>query len=110
MIVGGASSLINPKTGDYMFNQMPDDFKQKVKGAFDLYHERKFGQSFKYTFVSPALNLVDELKTNSFNIGGDFVLYDAKGESKTSIYDLAHVLVLLTENDTHYRRITVANR
>lgn len=111
IIVGGASSLYVMHSGSANYFYVPEDFQKIVKGAYDLYHQIKSDLTYNWTFISPALELVDELALNNYNIGGDYTLFNSKGESKVSIHDLADLI--LTEakhNISKNRRITLANR
>lgn len=111
LIVGGASSLYDTKTNKQFYYGVPSDFQAMVKGAFDLYHELIGDTSFKWTFISPALNLTETPATYDYNIGGDYVLTDNSGASNASIYDLADLLLKsLGQEHLYHKRITLADK
>jgi len=111
IIVGGAGSLFDRKTNRQLFVDADESFQNMVRGAYELYEELINDHSFDWTFVSPAVNLNDKTPKYNYNIGGDYVLYNAQGESQVSIYDLADLLVNVAPTAAMlHKRITLADK
>lgn len=111
IIVGGASSLYDRKTGHQLYQDANKEFHAMVRGAYDLYQDVKHDLSFKWTFVSPAVDLNDSAPSDDYNVGGDYVLYDHRGNSRISVYDLADLLINVAPNaQLLHRRITLAEK
>lgn len=109
VIVGGASSLYLPKTNQQLFYDMPEEFRARVKGPFDLYHLIKHDFSFKWTFVSPALELNEDEPSYDYHIGGDYILYNREGKNTVSIYDLADLMINSAHQEhLYHKRITLS--
>ncbi len=111
IIVGGASSLFDPKTNQQMYDFMPEDFKKIVKGALDLYTELKQDFSSKWVFISPAMDLNDQAPKGDYHIGGDYVIANSEGKSQISIYDLADFLLKVASNKLLiHTRLTLSDK
>ncbi len=109
IIVGGASSLLL-SNNEPLMSQMAPDWKEKVKGAFDLLFMLRKDESFLWTFVSPATEILPLEIHEKYNVGGDYVLYNAKGKSQITVADLAHFIVhrAIHDNNIH-KRLTLCN-
>lgn len=111
VIVGGAGSLFDRKTNRQLFMDADKEFQNMVRGAYELYEELIKDKSFDWTFVSPALDLNADEPNYDYNVGGDYVLHNEKGESKISIYDLADLLVTIAPaKHLIHKRLTLANK
>ncbi len=108
IFVGGASSLLLPN-GDPLFSQIGSDLKEKVRGAFDLLHILRNDLSFKWTFISPASEIIPSDQHDTYNIGGDYLLYGHNGKSQITVGDLALFCVTEALREEHiHKRLTVA--
>lgn len=109
IIVGGASSLLLANN-EPLISQMSSDWKEKVKGAFDLLVMLRKDESFLWTFVSPASEILPSEVHEKYNVGGDYLLYNSKGKSQITVADLAHFIINLAihENNIH-KRLTICN-
>ncbi len=66
-------------------------------------------QRLDWVFLSPAMLLEPGQRSGKFRLGGDQVLFDAKGESRISLEDLAVAMLDEAEQPRHHRqRFTVA--
>ncbi|WP_220740536.1 NAD(P)-dependent oxidoreductase [Leuconostoc miyukkimchii] len=111
IIVGGAGSLFDRSTNRQLFVDADEAFQNMVRGAYDLYTELTTDHSFDWTFVSPAVELTADEPNYNYNVGGDYVLYNANGESKISIYDLADLLIKIAPGEhLIHKRLTLANK
>ncbi|CCV64401.1 conserved hypothetical protein [Alteracholeplasma palmae J233] len=111
VIIGGASSLYDPRTNETLYANASKEMKQMVKGAYDLYQELKEDKSVKWTFVSPAIELNDNKPTYTYNIGSDYILFNQEGKSTVSIFDLADLTINAAASDLNiYKRLTLSDR
>ncbi len=109
VIVGGASSLLL-ENNEPLISHIGPDWKEKVRGAYDLLMVLRKDESFAWTFVSPAKEILPFDTHEKYNVGGDYLLYNAKGKSQITVADLAHFIVhrAIDTNNVH-KRLTVSN-
>ncbi|MBB1605739.1 MULTISPECIES: NAD(P)-dependent oxidoreductase [unclassified Pseudomonas] len=110
LVLGGAGSLeIAPGQRLVDSPEFPEAWKQGALGAADALDQLRGEKALDWAFLSPAMLLEGEQRTGSFRIGGDQVLFDAKGESRISLPDLAVAMLDEAERPAHHRqRFTVA--
>ena len=100
--VGGAGSL-EAAPGQQLVDspQFPAEWKQGALAARDALDELRKESELQWTFVSPAIHLVPGAKTGSYRLGGDQPVFDAGGESKISVGDLAAAILDEAERPQH---------
>ncbi|WP_371365711.1 NAD(P)-dependent oxidoreductase [Pseudomonas sp. QL9] len=110
LVLGGAGSLeIAPGQRLVDSPEFPEQWKQGALGAADALDQLRSEKGLDWAFLSPAMLLEGETRTGSFRIGGDQVLFDAKGESRISLPDLAVAMLDEAEKPAHHQqRFTVA--
>lgn len=110
LVLGGAGSLeITPGQRLVDSPEFPEQWKQGALGAADALDQLREEKELDWAFLSPAMLLEGETRTGSFRVGGDQVLFDAKGESRISLPDLAVAMLDEAEKPAHRRqRFTVA--
>ncbi|EPG8572788.1 NAD(P)-dependent oxidoreductase, partial [Pseudomonas aeruginosa] len=87
----------------------PEQWKQGALGAADALDQLRGEQRLDWVFLSPAMLLEPGQRSGKFRLGGDQVLFDAKGESRISLEDLAVAMLDEAEQPRHHRqRFTVA--
>ncbi len=88
---------------------VPEQWKQGALGAADALDQLRGEQRLDWVFLSPAMLLEPGQRSGKFRLGGDQVLFDAKGESRISLEDLAVAMLDEAEQPRHHRqRFTVA--
>ncbi|MCO2001168.1 NAD(P)-dependent oxidoreductase [Pseudomonas aeruginosa] len=86
-----------------------DGVKRSALGAADALDQLRGEQRLDWVFLSPAMLLEPGQRSGKFRLGGDQVLFDAKGESRISLEDLAVAMLDEAEQPRHHRqRFTVA--
>lgn len=110
LVLGGAGSLeIAPGQRLVDSPEFPAQWKQGALGAADALEQLRGERELDWVFLSPAMLLDGEVRTGSFRIGGDQVLFDGNGESRISLPDLAVAMIDEAEQANHHRqRFTVA--
>ncbi len=109
LVVGGAGSLeIKPGVQLVDTPEFPEGWREGARGARDALTLLKDETTLDWSFVSPSLMLEPGARTGQFRLGADAPLFDAKGESRISVEDLAVAIVDELEKPTHIRqRFTV---
>ena len=110
LVLGGAGSLeIAPGQRLVDSPEFPEQWKQGALGAADALDQLRGEQRLDWVFLSPAMLLEPGQRSGKFRLGGDQVLFDAKGESRISLEDLAVAMLDEAEQPRHHRqRFTVA--
>ncbi|KSP93630.1 3-beta hydroxysteroid dehydrogenase [Pseudomonas aeruginosa] len=110
LVLGGAGSLeIAPGQRLVDSPEFPEQWKQGALGAADALDQLRGEQQLDWVFLSPAMLLEPGQRSGKFRLGGDQVLFDAKGESRISLEDLALAMLDEAEQPRHHRqRFTVA--
>ena len=89
--------------------EFPKEWKQGSLAARDVFKAIQNESYLEWTFVSPAVQLIQGERTGSFRYGDNEVLYDDNGESKISVQDLAVAVLDELEKPVYVRkRFTVA--
>lgn len=92
LIVGGAGSL-EVETGkrlvDTLPTTMPEGAKNEILSMVEALDYLRTVKDTSWTFFSPAGSIAAGMRTGKFQIGGDQLIKDDKGESRISIEDYA---------------------
>lgn len=110
LVLGGAGSLeIAPGQRLVDSPDFPAQWKEGALGAADALDQLRGEKELDWVLLSPAMLLEGETRSARFRIGGDQVLFDAAGESRISLPDLAVAMLDEAEKPAHHRqRFTVA--
>ena len=104
IIIGGAGSLIMNGSKLIDDNKFPKAIYNGAKAASDLldtlYAEEDF---LDWTMISPAINLIDGKRTNTFKLGKDSPVFNSENESVISVQDLAAAAINELEKPEHIR-------
>jgi hypothetical protein len=108
--VGGAGSLHAPDGSQFVDSpEFPAEWKQGALAARDSLNDLKKDSGLDWTFVSPPFQLAPGERTGKYRVGGDNPVFDDKGQSATSVEDLAVAILDEAEKPAHRRqRFTVA--
>lgn len=102
IVVGGAGSLYAPDGTQFVDSaEFPADWKAGATAARDALTELKAAGGDDWTFVSPAFNLAPGERTGRYRTSLETPVFDAAGESKISVADLAVALVDEAEKPAH---------
>lgn len=111
VVVGGAGSL-EVAPGKQLVDQpeFPAAYKPEALAQRDaLTFYRAEAGELDWTFLSPAAEIGPGQRTGRYRVGGEQVLFDAKGKSTISFEDYAVALLDELEKRQHVRgRFTVA--
>lgn len=111
LVVGGAGSLfVAPDQQLVDSPAFPAEWKAGALAAREvLTRLRADKTALDWTFVSPAIHLEPGERTGQFRLGGEAPVFDAKGESRITVADLAVAIVDEVEAPKHRRaRFTAA--
>jgi putative NADH-flavin reductase len=111
LFVGGAGSLeVAPGLQLVDGPDFPAQWKQTALATREvLTLLRREDGHLRWTFLSPAAELVPGDKTGAFRLGGDTLLANAKGESRITLGDYAAAMLDELETPKHTgRRFSVA--
>lgn len=105
IVVGGAGSLfIAPGQQLVDSPAFPAEWKSGALAAREALNRLRADTSgLDWTFVSPAMHLEPGERTGQFRLGGEEPVFDAQGESKISVADLAAAIVNELEAPQHRR-------
>lgn len=103
--VGGAGSLfIAPGQQLVDSPAFPAEWKAGALAAREMLTRLRADQStLDWTLVSPAMHLEPGPRTGVFRVGGETPVFDAQGESRISVADLAVAIVNELEAPQHRR-------
>ncbi|HEY1131545.1 MAG TPA: NAD(P)-dependent oxidoreductase [Roseateles sp.] len=103
--VGGAGSLfIAPGQQLVDSPAFPAEWKSGALAAREMLNRLRADPStLDWTLVSPAIHLEPGPRTGNFRIGGEAPVFDAQGESRISVADLAAAIVNELEAPQHRR-------
>lgn len=107
--VGGAGSL--EIKGHQLVDspEFPAEWKEGALGARQALNELREEKELDWTFVSPAIFLEPGVRTGNYRLGADEPVFDANGESKISVDDLAVAIIDEAEQGKHIgKRFTAA--
>lgn len=112
LVVGGAGSLyVNPEhTAQVMDGKdFPEAFKPLAFNMGRALDELRARTDVKWTYLSPAADFqADGAKTGAYTLGGEELIFNAKGESVISYADYAAAMVEEALNGNHIQqRISV---
>lgn len=109
IVVGGAGSLFIGGQQVVDSPEFPAEWKQGALAAREALHRlRADASGLDWTFVSPPLHLEPGARTGQFRLGGEEPVFDAQGESRVSVADLAAAIVNELESPQHRKsRFTV---
>jgi len=105
LVVGGAGSLeIAP--GKRLVDQpdFPAQWKDGALRTAAFLDQLRGETELDWAFVSPAAMLAPGERTGHYRVGGDQLLTDSNGESRTSLEDYAAAMLDETERPQHHRR------
>ncbi|HUX49899.1 MAG TPA: NAD(P)-dependent oxidoreductase [Spirochaetia bacterium] len=108
LVIGGAGSLeVSPGVQLVDTPQFPADYKDGARAARDYLNVLKQNARLEWTFLSPAILMhagITDGRTGSYRIGTDNPVFDAHGESRLSVEDLAVALIDELEQRRFVRR------
>ena len=110
LVVGGAGSLFIPPRQQLVASPaFPAEWKQGALAARELLNRlRADGTPLDWTFVSPAMHLQPGERTGQYRLGTEAPVFDADGESRISVADLAAAIADELAQPRHRRqRFTV---
>lgn len=105
IVVGGAGSLfIAPGQQLVDSPAFPAEWKSGALAAREALNRlRADTTALDWTFVSPAMHLEPGERTGVFRLGGEQPVFDAQGESRITVADLAVAIVDELERPQHRR-------
>ncbi|MCE4556672.1 NAD(P)-dependent oxidoreductase [Roseateles cellulosilyticus] len=105
IVVGGAGSLyIAPGQQLVDSPDFPAEWKSGALAAREVLNRLRADTTpLDWTFVSPAIMLVPGERTGQFRLGTESPVFDAQGESRISVADLAVAIVNELEAPQHRR-------
>ncbi|MDP4210300.1 MAG: NAD(P)-dependent oxidoreductase [Bacteroidota bacterium] len=105
LVIGGAGSLeIAPGVQLVDTPEFPAEYKQGALAARDFLNILRKESSFAWTFLSPAILLVPGERTGSYRAGTDTPVFNANGESKITVADMAIAIVDELENPKYIKK------
>ena len=108
VLVGGSSGLTLPD-GRPALDVLPANLHKGEPVAKRAILDMLKASDVDWTVVSPALTISPGEHTRTYRLGGDTVLFDAKGVSRISAEDFADALVGELEKPAHrHQQMTVA--
>lgn len=115
VIVGGAGSLYLDESKTlqlYETQDFPREYKGLAKAMSDGLQQLRTYSEIDWLYVSPAAIFdADGVFTKSYQIGGEQLLLDEKGESYISYRDYAFALLdILESDDFHKQRISLLRK
>jgi putative NADH-flavin reductase len=110
ILIGGAGSLLVNGSKLIDDEKFPKAIYNGAKAASDLLDILHNEDSLDWTMISPAINLVDDKRTNKFKIAKDSPVFNSDNESVISVQDLAAAAINELEKPEHIReRFTLGN-
>lgn len=102
LVVGGAGSLVLPDGTQLVDSpDFPAAYLDGAKAARDYLNILKTEKDLDWTFLSPAILMnpaIRDGRTGSYRVGNDSPVFDAKGQSRISVEDLA--MAIMDEMET----------
>ncbi len=87
----------------------PDWVRPGSLATIDALEQLRRDPQLDWTFLSPAAEMRPGTRTGKFRLGGDRLLVDANGQSRTSVEDFAVAMIDELERTAHSRqRFTLA--
>jgi putative NADH-flavin reductase len=108
--VGGAGGLETASGTRLVDNpDFPDWVRPGSLATIDALEQLRRDPQLDWTFLSPAAEMRPGTRTGKFRLGGDRLLVDANGQSRTSVEDFAVAMIDELERTAHSRqRFTLA--
>jgi len=105
IVVGGAGSLfIAPGQQLVDSPAFPAEWKSGALAAREALNRLRADKTpLDWSFVSPAMHLEPGARTGQFRLGGEEPVFDAQGESRLTVADLAVAIVNELEKPQHRR-------
>lgn len=104
VVVGGAGSLFIGGQQIVDSPQFPAEWKQGALAAREALNRLRADTSaLDWTFVSPAMHLEPGERSGKFRLGGEEPVFDAQGENRITVSDLAAAIVNELESPQHRR-------
>ncbi|GEK29504.1 NAD(P)-dependent oxidoreductase [Furfurilactobacillus siliginis] len=115
LVIGGAGSLFTTanRTGRlYDEPNFPESFKDTSTNMGAALQLLQTSEDVDWTYISPARNFVfTGTKTGKYQLGADFLSFNAQGQSEISYADYAVAFVDEIQNHQHpYQHISVVSR
>lgn len=109
LVVGGAGSLeVAPGKALVDTPDFPEAYKVEARAGVKFLDTLRDEKDLDWTYLSPSADFSPGERTGKFRIGGDRLLFDAKGKSWISMEDFAIAMVDELEHPKHSRqRFTV---
>ncbi|KEJ04278.1 3-beta hydroxysteroid dehydrogenase [Clostridium botulinum A2B7 92] len=110
VVMGGAGSLKVQGDVELVNTEgFPEDWKPIALAhskSLDIYRNEK---EVSWAYLSPAALISSGVRTGEYSVGDEYLIVDAKGESKISFEDFAVAMIDEIETPKHVRsRFTVA--
>ena len=109
LVVGGAGTL-EVAPGELLVDtpDFPGAYKVEARAGVKFLDTLRNEKDLDWTYLSPSAEFSPGERTRTFRIGGDRLLFDAKGKSWISMEDFAIAMVDELEHPKHSRqRFTV---
>ena len=104
LVVGGAGSLFIGGKQIVDSPEFPAEWKSGALAAREaLTRLRADTTALDWTFVSPAMHLEPGERTGTYRLGGEEPVFDAQGENRITVPDLAVAIVNELEAPQHRR-------
>jgi len=104
IVVGGAGSLFIGGQQIVDSPEFPAEWKSGALAAREALNRLRADKTaLDWTFVSPAMHLEPGERTGQFRLGGEEPVFDAKGENRITVADLAVAIVDELEKPQHRR-------
>jgi putative NADH-flavin reductase len=115
MVVGGAATLYTDaslKTRLLDTPDFPDAYKPVATAMAEAFNKLKTRKDVDWIFVSPpAFFNAEGERTGEYQLGGDVLIVNSKGESTGSYADYAIAMIDAAESDKYIRqRISVCSK
>jgi len=105
LVVGGAGSLyIAPGVQLVDTPEFPAEWKAGALAAREALNRLKTAEGLDWTFLSPAMHLEPGERTGVYRLGRDEPVFDAAGQSRITVADLAAALVAEAEQPQFLRQ------
>lgn len=105
LVVGGAGSLyIAPGVQLVDTPEFPAEWKAGALAAREALNRLKTAEGLDWTFLSPAIHLEPGERTGVYRLGRDEPVFDAAGQSRITVADLAAALVAEAEQPQFLRQ------
>lgn len=109
IVVIGATTLIQYDGELVKHGFYPKPWLHALEGPDAVFEKYRFDKSINVTWVSPAAELIDGNKTKNYRYDTDHLIYDQNFESRISVQDLAHAIILEAESPKYEKmRFTIA--